>query len=122
MGSPSTCTATLATLAAGYMFGLWFGFLFAYAGCCLGTAAHLVWSASLSVLTANRVIARVGAVIAFVLGRTLFRSWVSSLARQYPKVALMDQVPDSRLVDQQRDLRGNSASLAWPFTSKRSSS
>jgi hypothetical protein len=46
----------------------------------------------------------VGAVIAFVLGRTLFRSWVSSLARQYPKVALMDQVPDSRLVDQQRDL------------------
>lgn len=65
---------TLATLAAGYMFGLWFGFLFAYAGCCLG------------------------AVIAFVLGRTLFRSWVSSLARQYPKVALMDQAIGKKAV------------------------
>jgi len=56
----------LATLAAGYLFGFWFGFLFAYAGCCLG------------------------ATIAFILGRTLFRSWVSSLAKQNPKVALMD--------------------------------
>lgn len=108
MGSPFTCTATLATLAAGYMFGLWFGFLFAYAGCCLGTAAHLVWSASLSGADRKSCDCApcVGAVIAFVLGRTLFRSWVSSLARQYPKVALMDQVPDSRLVDQQRDLEG----------------
>jgi hypothetical protein len=58
----------------------------------------------------------VGAVIAFVLGRTLFRSWVSSLARQYPKVALMDQVPDSRLVDQQRDLEGTRP--PWPGLSR----
>jgi uncharacterized membrane protein YdjX (TVP38/TMEM64 family) len=65
---------TLASLAAGYMFGLWFGFLFAYGGCCLGS------------------------VIAFVLGRTLFRSWVSSLAKQYPKVALMDQAIGKKAV------------------------
>ncbi|ELR15913.1 SNARE associated Golgi protein [Acanthamoeba castellanii str. Neff] len=38
------------------------------------------------------------AVIAFVLGRTLFRSWVSSLARQYPKVALMDQAIGKKAV------------------------
>jgi uncharacterized membrane protein YdjX (TVP38/TMEM64 family) len=67
-------TASLVTLAAGYLFGLWFGFLFAYTGCCLGS------------------------VIAFLLGRTLFRSWVSSLARQYPKVALMDQAIGKKAV------------------------
>lgn len=75
------------------MFGLWFGFLFAYAGCCLGTPRRKpsnergrlsLWST--------------GAVIAFLLGRTLFRSWVSSLAKQYPKVALMDQAIGKKAV------------------------
>jgi len=35
----SANTASLVTLAAGYLFGLWFGFLFAYTGCCLGISS-----------------------------------------------------------------------------------